>query len=110
MVNSELPHAAHVPPAEGFAYPSSHASQVFPFLSYPASHTQSVIASLPSRDCELSGQVWQVEAAFAADCVENVSTLHLVQVDGPTTSLYSPALHAVHGLAEDSETLVPISQ
>lgn len=51
------PHAVHVPPS---------------CPEKPATHTQSVAASLPVVDCELEGQFWQVLAVVAPVVAEYV--------------------------------------
>jgi hypothetical protein len=69
-----------MPSASAYEF-TGHCVQGPPFApEKPRLHRQSIFASLPSGDCECSGQLAQVSASTAPSAVEYVSAAHATHV------------------------------
>ena len=107
VASTEAPVAAEYLPAPQ----SRHAAEPVPILYFPAphavhappsgpekpaTHTQSVAASLPVVDCELAGQLRQVPIAVAPVAAEYWPAPQSVHAAEPVDVLYFPATQPKH--------------
>eukprot|EP00960_Hanusia_phi_P064838 765933-Hanusia_phi.AAC.2 len=79
-------------------FPVGHASHGPPSAPvYPLLHLQSVIMSLPESEFENTGHCAQSSLVDDAEKFRYVSAGQKLQFCGPSSSLYFPGMHEVHG-------------